>query len=141
MMFVTRERDTLPVLVFCINRICTLWCPFVKKTREGEQPSKGGLCTTTPYVRGFTFDRSFGLARSSPCCLVPWAVRRAGLTTRESHIYPRPVFYLYRVFLTLVQITTFVPVGGTNRYKCPLKRSRQDLLIPNQYKCGHICTR
>jgi hypothetical protein len=37
-------------------------------------------------------------------------------TRREQHI-----FYLYRVFfLTPVQITTFVPVGGTNRYKCPL---------------------
>jgi hypothetical protein len=50
-------------------------------------------------------------------------------TTRESHIYLRPVFYLYRIFLALVQITTFVPFGGTNRYKCPLIGSHRGLLL------------
>jgi hypothetical protein len=32
----------------------------------------------------------------------------------------RLFFHLYKVFLALVQITTFVPVGGAARYKCSL---------------------
>jgi hypothetical protein len=44
-------------------------------------------------------------------------------------------FYLYRVFYTPVQITTFVPVGGTNRYKCPLTGPRRCHLLATWYKC------
>jgi hypothetical protein len=41
---------------------------------------------------------------------------------------------LYRVFFAQVQITTFVPVGGTNQYKCPLIGPRRRHLPPTQYK-------
>jgi hypothetical protein len=74
---------------------------------------------------------------------------------------PSPVFDLYRVSLTLVQIIAFVPDGATARYKWPLTTtSRPPPTQPAQmrhictgwwlrpipvaatawYKCEHICT-
>jgi hypothetical protein len=53
----------------------------------------------------------------------------------ENRTYiPGSDFDLYRVFLTPVQISTFVPVGGNNRYKYPLTGSRRRHLPPTQYK-------
>jgi hypothetical protein len=69
-----------------------------------------------------------------------WHGRRDGdtcylTTTRESHIYPRSVFYLYWIFVVPVQITTSVPIGGTNQYKCLFTWSRRRHLPPTRYKC------
>jgi hypothetical protein len=75
-------------------------------------------------------------------------------TARESHIYPSPDFSFVLGILPPVQIRTFVPVGATNRYKCPLTEPRHGLTQPNRsksltfvpgedttwYKCMHICT-
>jgi hypothetical protein len=38
-------------------------------------------------------------------------------------------------FFAPVQITTFVPIGGTDQYKCPLTGPRRRHLSPTRYKC------
>jgi hypothetical protein len=42
---------------------------------------------------------------------------------------PRSIFHLYWEFLS------FVLVGATNWYKCPITEARRDLIHPTQYKC------
>jgi hypothetical protein len=46
-----------------------------------------------------------------------------------------PIFHLYRVFLPPVQMIAFVAVGSTERYKCPLTKTRRGLIQPTWYKC------
>jgi hypothetical protein len=56
-------------------------------------------------------------------------------TLLEKHTYiPGLIFHLHRVFCPPVQMRTFVPVGATNRYKCPLIWARWGLIQPNWYK-------
>jgi hypothetical protein len=81
------------------------------------------------------------------------ALSKIKLTLLQHRTYiPGPIFYLYRVFFSLVQMRpfvageeekaptrpregTFVPGSGNNRYECltfvPVGGS-------TQYKCGHI---
>jgi hypothetical protein len=59
-----------------------------------------------------------------------------GRSLLENRTYISDLFFgLYQVFLTLVQITTFVSVGGTHRYKYPLTGTRRGLFFPTRYKC------
>jgi hypothetical protein len=61
---------------------------------------------------------------------------RTTKTLLENHTYiPGLIFHLYLVFCPPVQMMTFVPIGATNRYKCPLTKFRRGLIQPTRYKC------
>jgi hypothetical protein len=45
------------------------------------------------------------------------------------------IFHLYQVFIPPVQISSFVQVGATNQYKCPLTETRRGLIQLTRYKC------
>jgi hypothetical protein len=50
---------------------------------------------------------------------------------------PVLIFHLYGLFLAWLQMMVFVPVGATNRYKCPLSEARRRLIQPTRYNASH----